>query len=712
VARGGTGLDLAGLPSDETIVLVPAEEPAPGLGGLGGTGKTALAAAFARACRRNGTAGLVVWVTVTGRDAVMSGYAQAMRELDLVRHGGGSAELIAGSFLDWLANADRPWLVVLDDLADPAAIEGLWPQPSTGSAGRVLVTARRADAAAGAGRPRPVPVGAFGPREALEYLSADMNLDPGQRAGALDLAADLGFVPLTLSVAGAFIAGTGLDCRAYRARLAERRRMLAHAFPDDFGSAAAATWSLSLELADQIPPRGLAGRVLALISMLTPHGIPWAVLTSEPARAYLAGGDGALADVAEVRAALRNLGRAGLVVIDDTSSARTIRVHEMLQVITQSHLPPAEARLAARAAADALGQVWAAGDVPPPAAQALRDCTAKLQQITGPFLWTPQCHPVLLHAGHSLRAEGLAGSATAYWRAMLGTSQQTLGTEHPQTIAVRNLLGSACEASGHLDEAIAIYEAALGDTERTLGLGHPDTRLAGERLTRAYVAAGLTADAVGLADRFLKSAESNLGPDHADTLAARANLASVLIEAGQLHEAGAILADVVARRERLLGPMHPGTTAARVSLIGVYRDSGRLKEAIALGKRTLADLENGPGPDHPDTITARASLASAYRSAKKPKDALRLYERVLADRERGQGTDHPDTILARSDLALAYLSMKKMGVAIAQYEQALADSGRVLGPDHPITEALRQSLQEAAAYARSVTGIDLRSTTR
>jgi tetratricopeptide (TPR) repeat protein len=710
----------------------------------------------------------VVWVGATGRDAVISGYAQALRDLDLVQHRGGSAERAAGRFLGWLAETDQPWVVVLDDLADPAAMDGLWP---AGAAGRVLVTAPRADVVTApradvvtapradvgmapradmaggaradmiggtradmaggaradmiggtradmaggawadvirgtradmAGGARVIGVGAFAPREALAYLSASLQMDHGQRSGALDLAGDLRFWPLALGLAGAFLGCTGLDCRDYRARFAERRVALAGAFTDDVSLATAASWSLSRELADQIPPRGMAGRALALISMLTPHGIPGAVLTSEAARGYLTGRHGGPADVAEVRTAVHNLARAGLVGVNDHSPARTVQVHEAVQAITRRHLSAGEWQQAAAAAADALAQAWSGHDVAPPVAQALRDCTARLHEVADGFLWAPHCHPALLQAGHSLDAEGLAGPAAGYWQAMLGRSQQALGADHPQTATIRGLLGSAYETAGRLDDAIAIYETALGEQEQG-----PGTRL--QHLTRMYVAAGRQSEAIGLAERAVAGCERTLGPNHADTLAARADLAGVYLGAGLLDEAAAAFDQVLAGRERVLGPDHPDTTAARASLADVYRESGRFKEAIALGRRTLADRERGLGPDHPDTVAARVSLAAAYRGAKKPKDALRLYERILADRERAQGADHPDTILARSDLALGYLSTRKMAVAIAQYERALADSERVLGPDHPITEAVRQSLHEAAAYSWSVLGIDLRS---
>jgi tetratricopeptide (TPR) repeat protein len=684
-----------------TAVLIPPGDSAPGLGGRGGTGKTSLAAILALGSLQERTAQLVVWIAATGSDAVISGYAHAQHELDQVPYQGRSPESAARRFLDWLARTDVPWVVVLDDLGDPAALQDLWP---TGAAGRVIVTTSQPDAAAAAPNPRPTRVGAFSPREALSYLSARLQQgDPGQRAGAVELVNELESAPATLGHAGAYLAATGVDCRQYRARFAERRQALAHAFPGSFNSALAATWSLSCELADRLTPSGMAWRTLALTSMLAPHGIPGAVLTSQAGRAYIAGPARPPADAAEVRSAVYNLARTGLVTISDQSAARTVWVHEVVQALTRRHLPAAEGGHAAQAAADALAEIWQSQNVGPVAAQAMRDCTASLRQIAGSFLWEPQCHPVLLAAGQSLTAEGLAGPAVTYWRGMLGFSQGTLGEEHPQTIQIRDLLATACGASGDHQAAIAAYEDALGGPAGAAG---PDIR---DRLTRSYLAAGRTEEAIELAEAAFTECEQRLGPDHPDTLAVYASLASAFFHAGQLDHAITAYQRVAAHSEEVLGPGDPGTISARTGLVEAYQAAGRFKEAIALGKRILADGERAQGAGHPGTIAARAVLAAAYRAANKHKDALRLYERVLADRERAQGAGHPDTILARDEVALSYLTTQKLALAIAQYERALADSQRALGDDHPITKSTQQSLNEAGAYAISVLGIDLRS---
>ncbi|MGH3281543.1 MAG: hypothetical protein ACRDNW_20730, partial [Trebonia sp.] len=124
------------------------------------------------------------------------------------------------------------WLVVLDDLADPADLTALWP-PQCAS-GRTVVTTRRRDAAlTGPGRRR-VDVGVFTPAEAeaaLHQVLAERG-HPAQPPGQVEaLAAELGFLPLALSQAAAYITDAGLDCAAYRTLLADRARSLAGLLP-------------------------------------------------------------------------------------------------------------------------------------------------------------------------------------------------------------------------------------------------------------------------------------------------------------------------------------------------------------------------------------------------------------------------------------------------------------------------------------------------
>ena len=664
--RQETGLSLVNLPPGQVTVLTTTDDPAVQRApGFGGTGKTYLAAAMARAHLADRAAYLVLWIAVASQDAVIRGYAQASRDVGASAQAEGT-EQAAARFLEWLETTDLPWLVVLDDLSDPAAIEHWWPR---GSTGHVLVTTERPDICQRYS-PRFVRVGGFSPREALWYLSERLRADHDQRTGATDLAIELDFMPIALDQAAAVMAETGLTSRRYLDLAVERKKQLA-SNPAAAPVSAAATYSLSTQLADQLAPVGLAGRALGLISMLGPYGIPGALLTCRAARAYLAGGGAFPVDRAQAWNAVENLAASGLVTVQADTAARTVLTHALVQGLSRQNLTVTEREQAICAAADALTEMWSGPDLTQEITQSLRDCAAKLREVAGATLWNPQCHPVLLRVGESLTSSGLTDQAAAYWRTMLGISERHLGPGHAQTVEFRDLLGTACEAAGRTGEAVALYEDLLVYLEKGEGgTNRPEILAARASLTRAYLAADRPSDALDLASQTVAECEQTLGGNHPDTLAARASLA------------------------------------------GSYLATGKFKQAIDLSKRSLTDWERRQGADDPGTIAARASLAAAYRAGGKLKDAIKQYERTLADRERVQGATDPDTITARRDLAFAAYLAEKYAYAVKQYERALADSRQVLGAGHPLTQGLQQDLSNVARQAWAKLGIDLRTPQR
>jgi tetratricopeptide (TPR) repeat protein len=698
--RAEASLAAAGqLEPGETVVLVTAGEVVHALGAVGGTGKTELAVTIAHTLWDQRSVDLLLWVTAASRDAVVTGYRQALADIGEPEPYGGP-EVAAAHFLAWLAETGRPWLVVLDDLTDPAVLEGLWPH---GTSGRVVVTTNRPDSAPHAPSTRVVEVGPFSRRESLNYLHARLHADPDQWTGALDLAIDLGFLPITLAQAGAVIAETKLDCNAYRAHLARQRAQLgsqAELLP----SSAAAAVALAIDLADQLSPAGLAWPALAVISMLDPNGIPGAVLSSTAACAFLDWSAGGVpVDSAQARTAVHNLARVGLVTIDTTSAARTIRAHPLVQALTRQALPASGCEQAARAAAGAVLAVWPQDGMSPAFDQALRDCTARLRQVTGTLLWQPECHPVLLRAGESLDNAGLHGPAISYWLAMIDYAQPILGAAHPHAIYAADRLAAAYQAAGRPADAIPVYEQVLAGREHSLGVAHPDTLAARDSLGRAYRAAGLAGDAIQLAERSLAESERTQGPGHPATLAARSELGQAYLSAGRSDEAVAAFERALAGQAQVLGPVHPDTLAAQASLAHAYRAAGRLADAVPLYERALAGQERLHGPDHPDTLTARGNLASAYRATDRLRDAIALYRRTLAGREKLNGPDHPDTLTARGNLADTYHLARRLKDALPLYERTLADRERVQGPSHPDTITARGNLAAAYHSARKIT---------
>jgi tetratricopeptide (TPR) repeat protein len=749
--RRETGVDLkAGLLPGETVVLTHGEETQAAPAAQGGTGKTQLAVEFTHALRSARAVDVLVWVIAASREALVAGFAQAAGTVG-AGDPDGDAQAAAARFTGWLARTERRWALILDDLADVADLEGLWP---AGPNGQIVITTRLPATAFGVGAHaaasglRIAPVGGFSRREALSYLGSRLADYADQRIEALDLAEDLDGLPLGLAQAAAVMNANRLNCQEYRAQFSERRAYMSGRPVDGVSPAILATWSLAAECAHQLAPPGLAWPGLALTAVLDPHGIPGAVLTSPAACGYIAGRPSSATgpDQNLARTAITNLARAGLVSIDPTNAIRTVRMHRCVQAAVRAYLPPADIDQVLLAAADALVQAW-----PEPGSglsgsaaldQALRDCAISLRAAqpipaeagtplaggvlrdvpreapSGPpgsvqpvppegqhlapahdALWQPGAHPLLFRLGRSLEDNRLGESAMVYWQSMVATSTGRLGPAHADSLAAKERLAVAYEAAGRLGDAIAMFAGALSDRERSQGSEFPDTIAARGRLAHAYASAERPAEAVALYERMMADASRLLGLGHPLTLTARAGLADAYAEAGRTGESLTAHQAISADAELLLGARHPTTLAARDKLAAAFLADGQAKEAVDRYKSLVADYEAMSGRDHPDAISARANLASAYRQGGKSKDAIAQCKRVLEDRERTAGPDHPDTIAARANLAFAYRSAGQLREAIREYERTLADRERLQGPDHLDTRTARCNL--AAAYQQA-----------
>jgi tetratricopeptide (TPR) repeat protein len=683
---------VAALPAGAALALVPAraatarwpEPAAPDW--LRATGKTQLAVALAESLWASRGLDLLVWIDASSRAAVLSGYAAATTAVT-GRDQAISCEAVATQFLSWLSETSRSWLVVFDDLADPADMDGLWP---AGRAGRTLLTC--ADATALPRGAQVLPVGLFNSREALSYLMERLSANPGQRLGAIDLVSDMVLEPAALTQASAVIASSSMSCNSYREYFLRRRQQLTE--PSGLPPAASAvTWTLSWERADQLAPGGSVQSVLALAALLDGHGIPGTVLTAPAAAAYVAGG-GTRAGTEPVRAALAALERTGLVTAATVSAPPAVGISPVLQAALRASMPDAMLDHAVRVAADALLQAWPEAEQPGWPASGLRSCATALRQAAGTRLWADGCHPLLLRAGDSLDAARLTGPAADYWHDLAATSDKLLGAGHPHTILASQRLAEALLAAGRPDDAVSWFQRLLDTQSVKLGPNHTEVIGAWLRLGHALVAAGQPQRAISVLERVLPDFEQVRGPESADTFGARDELAAAYLAAGRHADAISLYRRTLAGRERAQGARHPQTMVTRHFLAEAYLASGQGKEAVSGFKRVVADRERALGPDHLDTIRSQYGLGAAYRKTGKTVAAERAYEQARVGFEQVLGPRHPDALRSRAELALVYTGLGRYGDARALLRDTVDRLQRILPYDDPLITELREILAD------------------
>jgi TIR domain/NB-ARC domain len=662
------------------------------LAGMGGVGKTQLAADYAHAAWAAGELDVLVWITASTRDAVVSRYAQA--GVELCQADPGDSERAMQSFLGWLEPKPDPkpcrWLVVLDDVADQGDLHGLWPPGSP--YGRTLVTTRRRDAALGGDSRCLVEVGLFTPEQAAKYLTealaAHGRSEPPNEITAL--AADMGHLPLALAQAAAYLVDAGLSAANYRQKLLARATKLSRmlpepgSLPDDHPATVAAAWAVSLERADQMAPARLARPMLQLAAMLDPNGIPQIVLTSPHALTHLAKASKQEA-VRETEAvgALRVLHRLSLVDHILTTAHQAVRVHQLIQWAVRDDLPPDRHGRTARTAADALLAAWPEVERDSALAAALRVNTDMLVRNAEEALWTDGVHPVLFRFGRSLGGSGQVTAAAAYFQDLADTATRRLGRSHRDTLASRHSRarwqGAAGDAAGAADE----FTTLLADLQDCYNPDHPAILAARGSLANWR---GVAGDAAVAADEFtalLADLRHYYHPDHPDTLATRHGHAWWQGMAGQPAKAAKEFAELLKDMQHCYGPDHPETLATRHAYAWWQGVAGHPAAAAEALQDLLVATRGVLGDDHPATLTTRGNYAHWQGVAGHPAVAVAALQDLLDDTMRILGNNHPASLAVQDMLRDWQAGGRPSTAAGSALERLLADRVPVLGPAHP-----------------------------
>ena len=652
--------------------------------GLGGVGKSTLAAHWAAAHAADYT--LTWWVTAATPADIDAGLAALAIGLQPALTGVLPLKALREGAVQWLT-AHPGWLVILDNVSDPADVA---PLLARAPAGRFLITSRRASGWHGTGV-APVRLDVLAPAQAQALLAAIVAPDQSQEAdGTAELCEQLGFLPLAIEQAGAYLAQAGATPREYLGLLARYPAAMYRAAPEggDAARTIARIWRVTL---DRLAGDPLAGQVLRILSWYAPDGIPKMLL------------DG-LADPPAVLGAVGRLAAYSML----TAGAGTLAMHRLVQAVTRTpdpgdpHRDPQALDVACEQATRQLA--GALPDTRDPAGwpgwRMLLPHIDALASHAPPDTDTKDTALLLNEAGMFLIGQGQPVRAAGYFQRALAAYLQVLGADHPDTLASRINLAYAYEDTGDLGRAIPLYEQALADSVRVLGADHPSTLTSRNNLAAAYQTAGDLSRAIPLYEQALADCERVLGTDHPQTLISRNNLAYAYQDTGDLGRAIPLYEQALADCERVLGTDHPQTLISRNNLAYAYQDTGDLGRAIPLFEQALAGRLRVLGADHPSTLTSRNNLAYAYHAAVDLALAIPLFEQALADSVRVLGADHPSTLTSRNNLAAAYQTAGDLSRAIPLYEQALADCERVLGTDHPQTLISRNNL----AYAYQDTG--------
>jgi tetratricopeptide (TPR) repeat protein len=452
---------------------------------------------------------------------------------------------------------------------------------------------------------RTLTLGTFTAAEAMVFW--EQRLGVGEQAEREALASALGYLPLAVEQAAAFMLKRHISPTAYLTRFQERRAALwaREDPPDNYHATVATTWAMAFDHAKQTTG---AAELLILCSFFAPDDIPLGMIRAdgELLPATLAT---VVADEDAFDDALLALRDYSLVL----GGVGQLSMHRLVQVVARERLGAAEQQQWGAVAIELLIAIlpedsthlheWEGGKQILPHMMAVAEWGMGLD-------WESERLALLCNqTGYYLYFLGDYAGTRLFFERALAIWEKQLGAEHPDTATSLNNLGLLLYNMGAYGEARPLYERALAIREKQLGAAHPQTATSLNNLGGLLQAMGAYGEARPYHERALAIFEKQLGAEHPHTATSLNNLGALLRAMGAYGEARPYYERALAIREKQLGAEHPQTATSLNNLAILAYDEGDMGEAARLMRQALGIREKVLGGEHPQTQSARESLA-------------------------------------------------------------------------------------------------------
>ena len=548
--------------------------------GMRGCGKSQLASDLAQWCEKQKWH-LVAWINATSKEQVQSGLIELADRLGIETQDRNEESIIEQCFSHLESGEPSDRLIVFDNVEDINHLTKLVPR---GDGLRVVVTTTNEHGWKNQSWDS-IKVGVFSREDSIKCLLQITDSEDREAADAV--AQKLGDLPLAIVQAGATACEEDLTLKQYISRLEHYSSsiVIKRVLGDDYTADVSSALFMAVDVAlDKLggDEREVARRQLGGLAVLAQSGVPTRWIDPLSPDAYSSDLEENVPDIADKNAHSALTELVKMSVVQQSVNKNVTMLHRLQAQVLRENWgkeKTATCEEAFDAAVEILGRTKFE-QLPSNATDARRrevsDLIAQLsaiavQNYSRLLFESEQIRLYLYRAfkyGHDLGIE----YKTVELSAAVEVIEDVLGTDHPDTLMVRNNLAFAYRSVGRFDEAIELYERVLADQKWVLGPDHPNTLTTRSNLAGAYRSVGRFDEAIELFEWVLADRVRVLGPDHPDTLATRNNLAFAYHSAGHFDEAVNAWEELLPDCRRVLGLEHPLTKQVEKNLEAAKRE--------------------------------------------------------------------------------------------------------------------------------------------
>ncbi|MEM9292331.1 MAG: tetratricopeptide repeat protein [Acidobacteriota bacterium] len=523
-----------------------------------------------------------------------------------------------------------------------------------------------------------------------------------------ELCTDLGFLPLALAQASAYIQRSGCGIQGYSDLWKERRsELLAKDSLRGQSQSVATTWDLSFQLLEANSPDGAA--LLKLCSYLAPEDIPHSLLV-EGAEHWPSPLNEAAKDSLRLRGALAAARELSLLRFERGESEGQVRtsyaIHRLVQEVMRFRLGAIQEddwlRAAIRGLNATLGYEredhstwlrvmrWAPHIAAVVDAEEVIDTEQLSIDYRLLFNKTETC----------LQRLGSLWTARRYMAKSLTLAIRRCGEDSSEASTDRNNLGMTLKKDlGDLEGARREAERALAIVQQVYGGPHPEVAIHANSLGLILKDLGDLEGACREVERALAITQRVYDEDHRVVAIHANNLGMILQDLGDLDGARREVERALAIAQQVYDDDHPVVAIHANNLGMILQDLGDLDGARREVERALAIAQQVYGDDHSVVARNVNDLVVIFQDQRGQADqedqgrARWEMERALAITQQIYGERHSLVATYLHNLSGVVVELGQVGAAIQYVTKALQIRQVTFGDEHRLTISSREHLE-------------------
>ena len=571
------------------------------------------------------------------------------------------------SALQWISQIQGEWLIVFDntDNPSPEAVAKFIP---SGNRGNILITSRNNSMGRLIGFKNLIEIIEMEESDAITLLLRASNLcsSAEHMQAAKEIVAELGYIPLAIDQAGAYIQAGKCDVNKYLRRFSMHHQALMSDVTfkgaSGYDQTVYGTWDLSFK---EIEERGKSSignaqvaqaaiLILQICAFYHYRNISKDIFQSAAEKSGRSGVNSEVAGklprpITSLDHTLLALDKDGcwdaMVFEEGVSillsfslmrkeqSSQMLSIHPLVHSWSQEKMAKSEQQRICQ-----MGSIILSCAIP----QGFQSQDYALRRLIYPHIIANKSHASQIglvreyYSDDKFSNFGLVMTESGDWKnaeqlyiQMMDIRKKLLGAEHPDTLTSMGNLALTYKNQGRWNEAEQLQVQVMDMTKKLLGAQHPDTLIRMGNLALTYWNQGRWNEAEQLQVQVMDMSKKLLGAQHPDTLTSMGNLAVTYWNQGRWNEAEQLEVQVMDMSKKLLGAQHPDTLTSMGNIALTYKNQGRWNEAEQLQVQVMDMRKKLLGAQHPDTLTSMGNLALTYQNQGRRNEAEQLKLEVL-----------------------------------------------------------------------------------